>query len=366
MLLSADADLAQCIRYNKASLRHAQGYGQSYIASGCYRTLKPSQLPVSFNYLGQLNAGADQADDWQIVAESSGANYPAEQAAIDPISILAVYQQHQFSLSCSTVFGQDFSDRLAQYMEQALQHLIRHCQQKAVPACPSFSEYPEFSPYLLHQPEQKHSLFVFPSGEAESVDLYQPLLALLPASRVVLLNNFYRYLQQHQPEQAQLCSFTTLAQQLVPLIKHLQPAGPWHFVGWSFGGVLALEVCRLLEQQQQQAATVQLIDSYFSLNKARALSGVLDQLLSEDEQGINSRHQAQAKVQAKVRLYKAQRPSQRAITANLRVLEQAYLQTPANFIEDFAADVEVIGIQTGHFDPLSEALAQALACVLTP
>lgn len=365
VLLSATGDLATAIHYNKACLRHAQGYGQSYIASGCYRALKPNQLPVFFNYLGQLNAGAAHNDDWQIVAECSGANYPAEQAAIEPISILALYQQHQFRISCSTVFGQAFSDRLAQCLGQALQQLIRHCQQKAVPACPSFFDYADFSPYQLHQPEQKHCLFVFPSGEAESADLYQPLLEQLPASRVVLLNNFYRYLQLYQPEQAKLCSFTDLALQLIPLIKHLQPLGPWHFVGWSFGGVLALEVCRLLEQQGQQAATVQLIDSYFSLNKAREQSGALHQLLSADEQNINSRHQAQGKVRSKVWLYKALRPSQRAISDKLRVLEQTYLHTPANFIEDFAADVEVIGVQTGHFDPLSEALAQALASVIT-
>ncbi|MDR7119693.1 non-ribosomal peptide synthetase [Rheinheimera soli] len=361
VLLAATDDLAHNIHYNKETLRRASGYGQSYISSGCYRQAKAKQLAVSFNYLGQINAG-NAADDWQILAESSGANYPSQQDALDPVSILAVFQDQQLRFSCTSLYGQQFSDQLAHCLEQRLQQLIDHCLQHKGPVLPSLCDYPQFAPYQLHQGEQANTVFVFPPGEGDSVDFYQPLLQKLPNTRVVLFNNFYRYLAEQHAGQAALTSFTELAQQLIPLIKHLQPQGPWHFVGWSFGGVLALEVCRLLEKQQQTPGSVQLIDSYFSLNKARLGSPELDTLLVsyDSSQNINARHLPSTQVQSKVRLYKASCPSGGKLAENLQLLEQAYLRTPANFIEDFAAKVEVVPYQAGHFDPLTTELAEAL------
>ena len=366
VLLAATDDLATNIGYNKETVRRASAYGQSYISSGCYRQPKDKQLHVSFNYLGQMNAGAASADDWQIVAESSGANFPPEQTAFEPVSILAVYQDQQFSFSCSTVFGQQFSDQLMLCLQQRLQQLTQHCIQQKPGISHSLCDHPAFSPYQLHQPQRRSTVFVFPPGEGDSVDFYQPLVECLPTTRLVLLNNFYRYLSEstikQHADQAALSSFTTLAQQLLPLIKHLQPQGPWHFIGWSFGGVLALEVCRLLEQQEENPASVQLIDSYFSLNKARLLSTQLNQLLLsyDSSQTINARHHPVAKVKSKVRLYKALCRSGGALAEDLQLLEQAYLSTQSNFIEDFAEHVEVVGYQAGHFDPLSDELAKAL------
>lgn len=361
VILAATDDLAHNILYNKETVRQASSYGQSYIRSGCYRHQKAEHLAVSFNYLGQINAGGS-ADDWQIVAESSGANYPSQQSSFEPVSILAVYQDRQLRFSCTTLYGQEFSDQLTANFEQRLLQLIDFCTQHQVSRPQSLCDYPQFNPYQLHNPEQTNTVFVFPSGEGDSIDFYQPFIARVKDTRLVLLNNFYRYLLEQHTEQAASSSFTALAQQLVPLIKHLQPQGPWHFIGWSFGGVLALEVCRLLEQQQETLGSVQLIDSYFSLHKARLLLPKLDALLANEDssQNINANHQPTTKVQTKVTLYKASSPSGAKLAENLQWLEQAYLPTPANFIEDFAAQLEIIPYQTGHFDPLSTELTDAL------
>ncbi|RUO41304.1 hypothetical protein CWE22_03760 [Pseudidiomarina aestuarii] len=361
VMLAATDDLAHNIHYNKETVRQASSYGQSYIRSGCYRHNKAEHLAVSFNYLGQINAGGS-ADDWQIVAESSGANYPSQQRAFEPVSILAVYQERQLRFSCTTLYGHEFSDQLAARLQQRVQQLIEFCLQHQVSVRQSLCDYPQFNPYQLHNCEQPNTVFVFPPGEGDSVDFYQPFIERATDTRLVLLNNFYRYLLEHYTEQAASSSYTELAQQLVPLIKHIQPQGPWHFVGWSFGGVLALEVCRLLEQEQETLGSVQLIDSYFSLHKARLLSPELDALLANEDssQNINANHQPSTKVQTKVTLYKASSPSGTQIAENLRWLEQAYLTTPANFIEDFAAQVEIIPYQNGHFDPLSTELTDAL------
>jgi nonribosomal peptide synthetase DhbF len=45
-------------------------------------------------------------------------------------------------------------------------------------------------------------------------------------------------------------------------IRSVQPAGPYHLLGWSLGGLLAYTVATLLQHQGEQVAMVALLDSY--------------------------------------------------------------------------------------------------------
>jgi len=49
-------------------------------------------------------------------------------------------------------------------------------------------------------------------------------------------------------------------------IRAVQPQGPYHLLGWSLGGALALQVVSELEAQGQAVAFVGLVDSYLPLN----------------------------------------------------------------------------------------------------
>jgi thioesterase domain-containing protein len=52
-----------------------------------------------------------------------------------------------------------------------------------------------------------------------------------------------------------------MAADYVQAIRGFQPAGPYWLAGWSMGGVIAFEMARQLQQQQQEVALLALIDS---------------------------------------------------------------------------------------------------------
>jgi thioesterase domain-containing protein/acyl carrier protein len=52
-----------------------------------------------------------------------------------------------------------------------------------------------------------------------------------------------------------------MAREYVAAIRRLQPTGPYFLGGWSMGGVIAFEMARQLQQQQQQIAMLALIDA---------------------------------------------------------------------------------------------------------
>jgi nonribosomal peptide synthetase DhbF len=45
-------------------------------------------------------------------------------------------------------------------------------------------------------------------------------------------------------------------------IRHIQPVGPYHLLGWSFGGLVAHAIATQLQSIGQQVATLALLDSY--------------------------------------------------------------------------------------------------------
>ncbi len=55
-----------------------------------------------------------------------------------------------------------------------------------------------------------------------------------------------------------------LAAHYVKEMRSLQPEGPYHLIGLSFGGVVAFEMAQQLNAQGQQAAMLALIDSYLT------------------------------------------------------------------------------------------------------
>jgi amino acid adenylation domain-containing protein len=62
-------------------------------------------------------------------------------------------------------------------------------------------------------------------------------------------------------EQAQLLDIVELATRYLDAIRQLQPTGPFHLVGFSFGGVLAFEVAQQLRARGEQVGLLAIIDS---------------------------------------------------------------------------------------------------------
>ncbi|MFI7500445.1 SDR family NAD(P)-dependent oxidoreductase [Streptomyces sp. NPDC049687] len=93
-------------------------------------------------------------------------------------------------------------------------------------------------------------LFTFhPAGGPTSV--YLPLTGLLPAGQPV-------YGMERIDE---LSTMEEKAARYRALIQDIQPEGPYHLLGWSFGGCLAYEVARQLTQEGQGIGFLGLIDT---------------------------------------------------------------------------------------------------------
>jgi thioesterase domain-containing protein/acyl carrier protein len=57
-------------------------------------------------------------------------------------------------------------------------------------------------------------------------------------------------------------SVEAIAGERVALLREVQPVGPYHLLGWSFGGLVAHEIACRLQAQGQDVALLALLDSY--------------------------------------------------------------------------------------------------------
>ncbi|MER0443618.1 amino acid adenylation domain-containing protein [Streptomyces sp. Edi4] len=57
-------------------------------------------------------------------------------------------------------------------------------------------------------------------------------------------------------------SMAEMAADYVRLIREVQPSGPYHLLGWSFGGTVAHEMARLLQKEGDEVALLALLDSH--------------------------------------------------------------------------------------------------------
>ncbi|MFD8788629.1 amino acid adenylation domain-containing protein, partial [Kitasatospora sp. NPDC059599] len=65
-------------------------------------------------------------------------------------------------------------------------------------------------------------------------------------------------------------SITEMAAQYVERMRSVQPAGPYHLLGWSFGGVVAQEIAAQLRDQGEQVAALVLLDAHLPTRPAGA------------------------------------------------------------------------------------------------
>ncbi|GCE15819.1 non-ribosomal peptide synthetase [Tengunoibacter tsumagoiensis] len=100
-----------------------------------------------------------------------------------------------------------------------------------------------------------------------------PLILMHPASGFIYpymqIKSFmqedqpvYAIEESHLSSQWQPCSsIDKLAERYLPLLKNFQPEGPYYLGGWSFGGLIAFEMARRLQQNGEKVALLAMIDS---------------------------------------------------------------------------------------------------------
>ncbi|VVN48129.1 D-alanine--poly(phosphoribitol) ligase subunit 1 [Pseudomonas fluorescens] len=100
-------------------------------------------------------------------------------------------------------------------------------------------------------------LFCLHAGFGTVFD-YEPLARRLDGERTVYGVQCRMLLDRQWHDS----SLSQMAQDYVEAIRARQPQGPYHVLGWSLGGALALMVSDLFEQQGQRVAFVGLVDSF--------------------------------------------------------------------------------------------------------
>ena len=66
----------------------------------------------------------------------------------------------------------------------------------------------------------------------------------------------------YDSDEAPLNSVQDIAIRYVEEIRRAAPRGPYHLIGWSFGGLVAFEMARLLEESGEQVALLGLLDAH--------------------------------------------------------------------------------------------------------
>src|SRR5262249_12665618 len=94
-----------------------------------------------------------------------------------------------------------------------------------------------------------------PAGGA--VFCYQPLAAALGRDQPV----YGLQARGLEPDERAATSIEQMAAQYLAEIRMLQPAGPYHLLGWSFGGLVAYEVARQLQAEGERVPLLALLDT---------------------------------------------------------------------------------------------------------
>ncbi|MBX9762631.1 MAG: amino acid adenylation domain-containing protein [Pseudomonadaceae bacterium] len=251
-------DLREQLHSVQTQLQHVANGGVGYGAlrwlgepatQAALAALPPAQ--VTFNYLGQYTGG--EATGWFRPLAGGG----AQQAANNPLGSLL------------TVNGQVFDGELSLALEYAPSQLHESTVQGLAEAYraellalldlagTAAGAGPAALLQLSRQIPPAAPLFC-PHPVTGRVTGYQPLTAKLEGQRAV----FGLQCRSFADPEWRDASLAEMADAYLAALLRQQPMGPYHLLGWSLGGSLALELAARLEARGQTVAFLGLVDCY--------------------------------------------------------------------------------------------------------
>ncbi|CAF4569714.1 unnamed protein product [Rotaria socialis] len=270
VLLESDDDLMRSIMNIKAHLMQVPNKGIGY---GTIIGYKEQDLPrVSFNYLGQfeaapltraMNSGKNRR--WYLTDGIVGAERAEDAFGNDVIAVNGRCMKGQIRFNITSRLNSDRTAQLANSFKSKLEDIIRDCFTTKPLIEIDYSNDFEH-PFVLLNADATNILFVLPPGGGGAESYFNNIVQHLSTYKLVLFNNYYYNLKVKNLEKG--LSYETLARLYIKYIKLIQSKGPYNFLGWSFGGILAFEISRQLNNAGERIDNIFMIDSYFNANKA--------------------------------------------------------------------------------------------------
>ncbi|SDP40361.1 N-(5-amino-5-carboxypentanoyl)-L-cysteinyl-D-valine synthase [Streptomyces sp. cf386] len=355
LALEADPeDLGRSVLGTREACRgvphHGIGYGALF---GGYGGERAPLAPVSFNYLGRFADGGERAPDrqegWQLDSAMSGSHISDRNRGADQFGVDVTMRctgDHLVTVVDSRLdeaTTRRFTSELRSWLERLAAHTATVTRSGAGRAQPGRAAVTgdDFEPYILVGEEHaERTLFVFPPGEGGAESYLSNLAQRLPGHRLVLFNNAHL----HTPME----SFEAVARYYLDHIRTLQPSGPYHLLGWSFGGIVALEASAQLAGAGEKIDNLFVIDSYFNMRHATAeigLPGVEDLLDPINYHYTPSREHLDRLDDrlGRLVLFKAEEPNEIVRDDQQHLLFEFYRGTPYNALDTLlpARSIEV-------------------------
>ncbi|GAB3738563.1 hypothetical protein GCM10027598_66990 [Amycolatopsis oliviviridis] len=172
---------------------------------------------------------------------------------------------------------------------------------------------------------------------------YEPLLRYLPANQPVY-GVQARGLARTEPLPG---SVEEMAADYLAQIRAVQPAGPYHLLGWSLGGRIAQAMARLLEAEGEEVGLLALLDAY-PVYMGRKTNGA-----ASEEAALSKRNQADLDLAGQLVKGEAARSRLEAVMRNLWEVGPRHTSSP------FAGDILLFVATVDRPEHLPVSVAKA-------
>jgi amino acid adenylation domain-containing protein/non-ribosomal peptide synthase protein (TIGR01720 family) len=307
-------DLSECIIENKENLRLIPNKGVLFGKYNGYN-INDNLPKISFNYLGQFDNIQKYSDYWSITNELSGnnglnnleTNISINSNCINKI-FQCLIQSNIKDNKISKLFAIDFKRNIIKLIEYCISLkrtyltssdinyivdqktlLDLQTEQESDNFLPLFEKIFNdilaknfyFEPYLLvndHIKDQNYSIFIFPPGNGGSESYLNNIVTYLKERKLILFNNILIHIfNLNLFNIANKLTRNMIACFYINFLKRIQPSGPYNFIGWSFGGTLALEISRILKEKYHDIVlNLFLIDSPINIIHRYSIRSSID------------------------------------------------------------------------------------------
>jgi amino acid adenylation domain-containing protein/non-ribosomal peptide synthase protein (TIGR01720 family) len=269
-------NLGQSIQTVKEMLRQIPNGGVGY---GAILGYIPENMPrICFNYLGQFDRATSEETKkpmWVLSEESSGISADLSNQDSNLLTIDGMVLDSRLTFTITSKLEKSVAERLSEVFKMKLLEIIDYCGNKKIMAY-KINEFKNFEPYVICNSTKidRKTFFLLPPGSGGAESYLNNIAPQLTSVRVVLFNNFYKYMVDLDKKYESYFTFEELSQYYISYIKSIQPSGPYNLFGWSFGGVLAFEISRQLTSMGDKVDNLIILDSFFDYKSAVACQNI--------------------------------------------------------------------------------------------